>query len=86
MTKYFVILGCGITNLLIKSFHNRNICLKTMSSIIQIIINVPVLRLLKFQDAAKAVAFYRRVKETSKEVTQEINNMKRALDPELDGK
>ncbi|XP_013182552.1 PREDICTED: facilitated trehalose transporter Tret1-like [Papilio xuthus] len=36
------------------------------------------------KDAAKAIAFYRRLKETSKEVNQEINNMKRALNPELD--
>ncbi|CAG4952104.1 unnamed protein product [Parnassius apollo] len=35
-------------------------------------------------DAMKAVAFYRRVKETSKEVTQEINTLKRALKADLE--
>ncbi|CAK1591358.1 unnamed protein product [Parnassius mnemosyne] len=36
------------------------------------------------KDAIKAVAFYRRVKESSKEVTQEINTIKRALNPDLE--
>lgn len=37
------------------------------------------------QEAAQSIAFYRSVKQDSKEVLEELDVIRRALNPELDG-